>query len=81
MIEEYNKYRAIAEHNFQRTKRVGLTPPYNVGLAASCWSVNQWKIPTFESNGPMCFFMMGKNHVTFGFLRARRGGLCHMADF
>jgi hypothetical protein len=32
-------------------------------------SVNPWKIPTFESNGPMCFFMMGKNHVTFGFLR------------
>jgi len=32
-------------------------------------SVNPWKIPTFESNGPMCFFTLGKNHVTFGFLR------------
>jgi hypothetical protein len=32
-------------------------------------SVNAWKIPTFESNGPMCFFMLGKNHVSFGFLR------------
>jgi hypothetical protein len=32
-------------------------------------SVNPWKIPTFESNGPMCFFMVGKNHVTFGLLR------------
>ena len=32
-------------------------------------TVNPWKIPTFESNGPMCFFMVGKNHVTFGFLR------------
>jgi hypothetical protein len=32
-------------------------------------SVNSWKIPTFESNGPMCFFMVGKYHVTFGFLR------------
>jgi hypothetical protein len=32
-------------------------------------SVNSWKIPTFESNGPMCFLMIGKNHVTFGFLR------------
>lgn len=32
-------------------------------------SVNPWKIPTFASNGPMCFFMVGKNHVTFGFLR------------
>jgi hypothetical protein len=32
-------------------------------------SVNPWKFPTFESNGPMCFFTVGKNHVTFGFLR------------
>jgi hypothetical protein len=32
-------------------------------------SVNPWKIPTFESSGPMCLFMVGKNHVTFGFLR------------
>ena len=32
-------------------------------------SVNPWKIPTFESNGPMCFFSIGKHHVTFGFLR------------
>ena len=32
-------------------------------------SVNPWRIPTFESNGPMCFLMIGKNHVTFGFLR------------
>lgn len=32
-------------------------------------SVNPWKIPTFQSNGPMCFFMVGKKHVTFGFLR------------
>jgi hypothetical protein len=31
--------------------------------------MNPWRIPTFESNGPMCFFMVGKNHVTFGFLR------------
>lgn len=32
-------------------------------------TVNPWSIPTFESNGPMCFFMVGKKHVTFGFLR------------
>jgi hypothetical protein len=32
-------------------------------------SVNSWKIPTLESNGPMCFFTVGKYHVTFGFLR------------
>jgi hypothetical protein len=32
-------------------------------------SVNPWKIPTFESNGPMCMLMVGKKHGTFGFLR------------
>jgi hypothetical protein len=32
-------------------------------------SVNPWKVPTFASNGPMCFFMIAKNHVSFGFLR------------
>lgn len=32
-------------------------------------SVNPWRIPTFESNGPMCFFSIGKHHITFGFLR------------
>jgi hypothetical protein len=32
-------------------------------------SVNPWKIPTFELHGPMCYFTIGKSHVTFGFLR------------
>jgi len=32
-------------------------------------TVNPWGIPTFELNGPMCYFAVGKNHVTFGFLR------------
>jgi hypothetical protein len=32
-------------------------------------SVNPWKIPTFESNGPMCILLVRKKHVTFGFLR------------
>lgn len=32
-------------------------------------SVNPWRIPTFQSNGPMCFFILWKEHVTFGFLR------------
>ncbi len=30
-------------------------------------TVNPWRIPTFESSGPMCYFSIGKNHVTFGF--------------
>jgi hypothetical protein len=32
-------------------------------------TVNPWGLPTFELNGPMCYFAVGKNHVTFGFLR------------
>jgi hypothetical protein len=32
-------------------------------------TVNPWKMPTFESNGPMCYFSLAKNHITFGFLR------------
>jgi len=31
--------------------------------------VNPWKIPSFDSNGPMCCFMVGKDHVTFAFMR------------
>jgi len=31
--------------------------------------VNPWKIPSMDSNGPLCFFMVGKEHVTFAFLR------------
>jgi hypothetical protein len=30
-------------------------------------TVNAWGIPTFERKDPFCFFMTGKNHVTFGF--------------
>ena len=38
-------------------------------LAGTKESVNPWKLPTFESNGPMCYFSAGKDHVTFGFFR------------
>jgi hypothetical protein len=31
--------------------------------------VNPWGVPTFERNGPVCFWMVGKHHVTFGFMR------------
>jgi hypothetical protein len=30
-------------------------------------TVNAWGIPTFKKQAPFCFFMVGKNHVTFGF--------------
>ncbi|HEV3421570.1 MAG TPA: DUF1801 domain-containing protein [Candidatus Acidoferrum sp.] len=47
----------------------GLRRLVKKSVSGSMESVNPWRIPTFESNGPMCFFMVGKNHVTFGFLR------------
>ena len=28
-------------------------------------TVNAWGIPTFETKDPFCFYMVGKNHVTF----------------
>jgi hypothetical protein len=31
--------------------------------------VNPWNIPSFDSNGPLCCFMAGKEHVTLAFLR------------
>jgi hypothetical protein len=30
-------------------------------------TVNPWGIPTFELNGPMCYFMVATKHITFGF--------------
>jgi hypothetical protein len=30
-------------------------------------TVNSWGIPTFEKKDSFCFYMVGKNHVTFGF--------------
>jgi hypothetical protein len=30
-------------------------------------TVNSWGVPTFEAQDPFCFYMIGKNHVTFGF--------------
>jgi hypothetical protein len=32
-------------------------------------TVNPWKLPTFESNGPMCYFSIASEHITLGFLR------------
>lgn len=38
-------------------------------LPKSREAVNAWGIPTFEFNGPLCYMMVGKNHVTLGFTR------------
>jgi hypothetical protein len=39
-------------------------------IVAGCEEyVNAWKIPTFDLNGPLCFYMVAKEHVVFGFMR------------
>jgi hypothetical protein len=30
-------------------------------------TVNSWGTPTFAAQDPFCFYMVGKNQVTFGF--------------
>src|SRR5215475_10224201 len=38
--------------------------------AAGCEEyVSPWKVPAFDSNGPLCCFVLGKEHVTLAFLR------------
>jgi hypothetical protein len=32
--------------------------------------INPWGVPVFGYHGPLCFMMVGKHHVTFGFARA-----------
>jgi hypothetical protein len=64
----------IDEHLKKKNARIGeiaqgLRRLVKKTVAGSRESVNPWKLPTFESNGPMCYFSAGKNHVTFGFLR------------
>ena len=38
--------------------------------AAGCEEyVSPWKVPSFDSNGPLGCFVLGKEHVTLAFLR------------
>lgn len=38
-------------------------------LPKSSEAINPWGVPTFDFNGPICYMMVGKNHVTLGFTR------------
>jgi hypothetical protein len=31
--------------------------------------VSPWKVPSFDSNGPLCCFVLRREHVTLAFLR------------
>jgi len=41
-------------------------------VAGSEEYVNPWKIPSFDLNGPLCFYMIAKEHVIFGFVRGAK---------
>ena len=34
--------------------------------------VSPWKTPAFDSNGPLCVFVLGQEHVTLAFLRGAK---------
>lgn len=38
-------------------------------VPASRETLNPWGIPTFDFHGPLCYMMVGKHHITFGFPR------------
>jgi hypothetical protein len=41
--------------------------------AADCEEyVSPWKTPAFDSNGPLCVYVLGKEHVALAFLRGAR---------
>jgi len=45
----------------------GLRSLVKASVPGTKMTVNSWGIPTFEAEDPFCFYMVGKNHVTFGF--------------
>ena len=41
--------------------------------AAGCEEyVSPWKTPAFDSNGPLCVFVLGKEHLSLAFLRGAK---------
>ena len=45
----------------------GLRSLVKASVPGTKTTVNSWGIPTFETDVPFCFYMIGKKHVTFGF--------------
>ena len=59
----------VAKAGKQKDVVKGLRSLVRRTLAGCEEYVNPWKIPSFDSNGTVCGFMTGKEHVTFIFLR------------
>jgi hypothetical protein len=45
----------------------GLRSLVKASVPGTNTTVNSWGIPTFETDNPFCFYMVGKKHVTLGF--------------
>jgi hypothetical protein len=63
-IDEY-----VAKAGKQKDVVKGLRALVKKTIAGCEEYVNPWKIPSFDSDGTVCGFMTGKEHVTFIFLR------------
>jgi hypothetical protein len=63
-IDEY-----VAKAGKQKDVVKGLRALVKKAIAGCEEYVNPWKIPSFDSDGTVCGFMTGKEHVTFIFLR------------
>lgn len=63
-IDEY-----VAKAGKQKEVLKGLRALVKRSIAECEEYVNPWKIPSFDSNGTVCGFMAGNEHVTFIFLR------------
>jgi hypothetical protein len=63
-IDEY-----VAKAGAQRDVVKGLRALVKKTIAGCEEYVNPWKIPSFDSDGTVCGFMKGNEHVTFIFLR------------
>ena len=63
-IDEY-----VAKAGKQKDVVKGLRALVKRTIAGCEEYVNPWKIPSIDSNGTVCGFMTGKEHVTFIFLR------------
>jgi hypothetical protein len=59
----------VAEAGKQKDVLKGLRALVKKTIAGCEEYVNPWKIPLFDSDGTVCGFMTGKEHVTFIFLR------------
>ena len=63
-----SKSRYVNDENSQLQRVVReLSTLVKETVPTSKQTVNAWGVPTFEAKNPFCFYMVGKNHVTFGF--------------